>query len=108
MERIHVSVRARPLSVEDARSSPWRISGNSIFTANQSAKFEFGVLLPPTGLCGIIIVFFTDGNPQSIMHTPLPTSQQPYKTASHRVLNLHAPPPTQPIDLIATALRAKI
>ncbi|XP_055801402.1 kinesin-like protein KIN-7O isoform X2 [Solanum dulcamara] len=41
MERIHVSVRARPLSPEDAKSSPWRISGNSIFIPNQPAKFEF-------------------------------------------------------------------
>ncbi|XP_071909919.1 kinesin-like protein KIN-7O isoform X3 [Coffea arabica] len=42
MERIHVSVRARPLSPEDAKNSPWRISGNSIFLPNQtSCKFEF-------------------------------------------------------------------
>ncbi|KAI4386560.1 hypothetical protein MLD38_004485 [Melastoma candidum] len=41
MERIHVSVRARPLSVEDAQSSPWRISGNSIFIPNHYSKFEF-------------------------------------------------------------------
>ncbi|KAK4412869.1 Kinesin-like protein KIN-7O [Sesamum alatum] len=41
MERIHVSVRARPLSAEDAKSSPWRISGNSIFIPNQPSKFEF-------------------------------------------------------------------
>ncbi|XP_059297686.1 kinesin-like protein KIN-7O isoform X1 [Lycium ferocissimum] len=41
MERIHVSVRARPLLPEDAKSSPWRISGNSIFIPNQPAKFEF-------------------------------------------------------------------
>ncbi|CAI9782842.1 unnamed protein product [Fraxinus pennsylvanica] len=41
MERIHVSVRARPLSSEDARTSPWRISGNSIFIPNQPSKFEF-------------------------------------------------------------------
>nr|XP_018628862.1 kinesin-like protein KIN-7O isoform X2 [Nicotiana tomentosiformis] len=26
MQRIHVSVRVRPLSPEDAKSSPWRIS----------------------------------------------------------------------------------
>ena len=46
MERIHVSVRARPLSPEDAKNSPWRISGNSIFLPNQtSCKFEFGSLL---------------------------------------------------------------
>ncbi|XP_049392243.1 kinesin-like protein KIN-7O isoform X1 [Solanum stenotomum] len=41
MERIHVSVRSKPLSPEDAKSSPWRISGNSIFIPNQPAKFEF-------------------------------------------------------------------
>ncbi|KAL2501882.1 P-loop containing nucleoside triphosphate hydrolase superfamily protein [Forsythia ovata] len=41
MERIHVSVRARPLSSEDAKTSPWRISGNSIFIPNQPSKFEF-------------------------------------------------------------------
>ncbi|KAM7524434.1 hypothetical protein LguiA_014336 [Lonicera macranthoides] len=41
MERINVSVRARPLSPEDAKTSPWRISGNSIFIPNQPSKFEF-------------------------------------------------------------------
>ncbi|WOG87596.1 hypothetical protein DCAR_0206826 [Daucus carota subsp. sativus] len=41
MQRINVSVRARPLSPEDAKSSPWCISGNSIFIPNHSAKFEF-------------------------------------------------------------------
>ncbi|KAL5542546.1 hypothetical protein UlMin_010256, partial [Ulmus minor] len=41
MERIHVAVRARPLSPEDAKSSPWLISGNSIFLPNHSSKFEF-------------------------------------------------------------------
>uniref|UniRef100_A0A5B7BK84 Putative centromere-associated protein E isoform X3 n=1 Tax=Davidia involucrata TaxID=16924 RepID=A0A5B7BK84_DAVIN len=41
MERIHVSVRARPLSPEDAKNSPWRISGNSISIPNHSSKFEF-------------------------------------------------------------------
>ncbi|KAI5682714.1 hypothetical protein M9H77_03942 [Catharanthus roseus] len=41
MERIHVSVRARPLSPEDAKSSPWRISENSIYVPNQASKFEF-------------------------------------------------------------------
>ncbi|KAL8489358.1 hypothetical protein ACS0TY_025309 [Phlomoides rotata] len=41
MERIHVSVRARPLSAEDAKSSPWRLSDNSIFIPNQPTKFEF-------------------------------------------------------------------
>ncbi|KAL2501919.1 P-loop containing nucleoside triphosphate hydrolase superfamily protein [Forsythia ovata] len=44
MERIHVSVRARPLSSEDAKTSPWRISGNSIFIPNQPSKFEFGTV----------------------------------------------------------------
>ncbi|XP_020110350.1 kinesin-like protein KIN-7I isoform X2 [Ananas comosus] len=42
MERIHVAVRARPLSPEDAKSSPWRIAGDSIhLSSNQSTKFEF-------------------------------------------------------------------
>ncbi|XP_057785128.1 kinesin-like protein KIN-7O isoform X2 [Salvia miltiorrhiza] len=41
MERIHVSVRARPLSLDDAKASPWRISGNSIFIPNQPTKFDF-------------------------------------------------------------------
>ncbi|XP_010543512.1 PREDICTED: kinesin-like protein KIN-7O isoform X2 [Tarenaya hassleriana] len=42
MERIHVSVRARPLSPEDAKTSPWKISDNSIFTpSNPSSSFEF-------------------------------------------------------------------
>ncbi|KAK4404781.1 Kinesin-like protein KIN-7O [Sesamum angolense] len=41
MEIIHVSVRARPLPAEDAKASPWRISGNSIFIPNQPSKFEF-------------------------------------------------------------------
>ncbi|BFG14161.1 hypothetical protein CerSpe_004340 [Prunus speciosa] len=34
-------MRARPLSAEDAKPSPWRISGNSIFIPNHSSKFEF-------------------------------------------------------------------
>ncbi|VFQ71703.1 unnamed protein product [Cuscuta campestris] len=42
MERIHVSVRARPLSLEEAKTSPWRIAGNSIFFSNQpTTKFDF-------------------------------------------------------------------
>ncbi|KEH43131.1 putative plus-end-directed kinesin ATPase [Medicago truncatula] len=41
MERIHVTVRARPLSPEDAKTTVWRISGNSIFIPNHSSKFEF-------------------------------------------------------------------
>ncbi|CAH9068847.1 unnamed protein product [Cuscuta epithymum] len=42
MERIHVSVRAKPLSLEEAKTSPWRISGNSIFLSNQTGtKFDF-------------------------------------------------------------------
>ncbi|XP_042515640.1 kinesin-like protein KIN-7O isoform X2 [Macadamia integrifolia] len=40
-ERIYVTVRSRPLSPEDAKASPWRISGKSISLANQSTKFEF-------------------------------------------------------------------
>ncbi|CAN6204482.1 unnamed protein product [Urochloa humidicola] len=42
MERIHVAVRSRPLSPEDARSSPWRISGNTIaHSAQSSIRFDF-------------------------------------------------------------------
>ncbi|CAD6219253.1 unnamed protein product [Miscanthus lutarioriparius] len=42
MERIHVAVRSRPLPPEDARSSPWRISGNTIaHSAQSSTRFEF-------------------------------------------------------------------
>ncbi|CAJ2628863.1 unnamed protein product [Trifolium pratense] len=41
MERIHVTVRARPLSPEDAKTTLWRISDNSIFIPNQTSKFEF-------------------------------------------------------------------
>ncbi|CAJ1972094.1 unnamed protein product, partial [Sphenostylis stenocarpa] len=40
MERIHVSVRTKPLSQDDAKTSPWRISGNSIAIPNLT-KFEF-------------------------------------------------------------------
>ncbi|EFH56367.1 predicted protein [Arabidopsis lyrata subsp. lyrata] len=41
MERIHVSVRARPVSPEEAKTSPWKISSNSIFISNQPAfKFD--------------------------------------------------------------------
>ncbi|KAM0843491.1 hypothetical protein ACQ4PT_057675 [Festuca glaucescens] len=42
MDRIHVTVRARPLSAEDAQSSPWRISGNAVaLTTQPSTRFEF-------------------------------------------------------------------
>lgn len=41
MERIYVTVRARPLSPEDAKSSPWKISGNGISFNNSSFKFDF-------------------------------------------------------------------
>ncbi|KAK6289850.1 hypothetical protein POUND7_001391 [Theobroma cacao] len=41
MERINVAVRTRPLSPEDAKTSPWRISANSIFIPNHATKFEF-------------------------------------------------------------------
>uniref|UniRef100_M4CAQ8 Kinesin motor domain-containing protein n=1 Tax=Brassica campestris TaxID=3711 RepID=M4CAQ8_BRACM len=42
MERIHVSVRSRPLSTEDAKTSPWKISSDSIFMPNHSTlSFEF-------------------------------------------------------------------
>ncbi|CAM8963032.1 unnamed protein product [Rhodiola kirilowii] len=41
-QRIHVTVRARPLSSEDAKTSPWKICGNSIsFSNNNSSKFDF-------------------------------------------------------------------
>ncbi|CAN6576887.1 unnamed protein product [Malus baccata var. baccata] len=43
MERIHVTMRAMPLSAEDAKTSPWRIFGNSIAIPNHS-KFEFGTV----------------------------------------------------------------
>jgi centromeric protein E len=43
MDRIHVTVRARPLSAEDAQSSPWRISGNAVaLTTQPSTRFDFG------------------------------------------------------------------
>ncbi|KAF8094214.1 hypothetical protein N665_0367s0003 [Sinapis alba] len=42
MERIHVSVRSRPLSTEDAKTNPWRISSDSISMPNHSSlSFEF-------------------------------------------------------------------
>ncbi|XP_004497885.1 kinesin-like protein KIN-7O isoform X2 [Cicer arietinum] len=41
MERIHVTVRARPLSLDDAKTSLWKISGNSIFIPNHSSNFQF-------------------------------------------------------------------
>lgn len=44
MERIHVTVRARPLSLDDAKTSLWKISGNSIFIPNHSSNFQFGTL----------------------------------------------------------------
>lgn len=44
-EKIYVLVRARPLSPEDAKASPWRISENSIALTNlASTKFDFGKL----------------------------------------------------------------
>ncbi|KAI8567795.1 hypothetical protein RHMOL_Rhmol02G0149500 [Rhododendron molle] len=42
MERIHVTVRTRPLSPKDDKTSRWRIPGNSISNPNHSSKFEFG------------------------------------------------------------------
>ncbi|XP_047307060.1 kinesin-like protein KIN-7O [Impatiens glandulifera] len=41
MERIHVTLRARPLSEEEAKNSPWRINGNTISNHSHSSKFEF-------------------------------------------------------------------
>ncbi|KAL8162959.1 hypothetical protein V2J09_014448 [Rumex salicifolius] len=41
MDRIYVTVRARPLSPEDEKSCPWRICDNSISYHNQPYKFEF-------------------------------------------------------------------
>lgn len=45
MERINVTVRARPLSTEDAKTSPWRISSNSITFSCNSSKFDFGMFI---------------------------------------------------------------
>ena len=57
MERINVTVRARPLSPEDAKTSPWRISGNSIAFSNHSSKFDFGTfLLLSSPLCFLWLV----------------------------------------------------
>nr|GEV32322.1 kinesin-like protein KIN-7O [Tanacetum cinerariifolium] len=41
MERINVAVRARPLSPEDAKTSPWRIINNSIVFGTPPNKFDF-------------------------------------------------------------------
>ncbi|KAK1293600.1 Kinesin-like protein NACK2 [Acorus calamus] len=41
MTGIYVTVRAKPLSSEEAKTNPWRISGNSISLSNQPGKFEF-------------------------------------------------------------------
>ncbi|KAI3984185.1 hypothetical protein MKX01_011139 [Papaver californicum] len=41
MERIHVSVRPKPLTLEDSKSSSWRIYENSIAISNQPTEFEF-------------------------------------------------------------------
>ncbi|RZC83410.1 hypothetical protein C5167_046196 [Papaver somniferum] len=41
MERIHVSVRPKPLTLEDSKSSSWKINENSITIPNQPTKFEF-------------------------------------------------------------------
>ncbi|CAL5207567.1 unnamed protein product [Lathyrus oleraceus] len=49
MDRIHVTVRARPLSPEDAKTSLWRISGNSIFIPNHSSIFEFDQVFDENG-----------------------------------------------------------
>lgn len=57
MERIQVTVRARPLSPEDAKSSQWRISGNSIYLPNQSSIFEFDRVLG--GECRTVEVYQT-------------------------------------------------
>ncbi|XP_010413048.1 PREDICTED: kinesin-like protein KIN-7O [Camelina sativa] len=41
MERIHVSVRARPISEEEAKTSPWKTSSDTIFIPNHTAfKFD--------------------------------------------------------------------
>ncbi|PWA60705.1 reverse transcriptase domain-containing protein [Artemisia annua] len=44
MERINVAVRARPLSPEDAKTSPWRITNNSIVFGTPPIKFDFGIV----------------------------------------------------------------
>ncbi|XP_014502744.1 kinesin-like protein KIN-7O isoform X2 [Vigna radiata var. radiata] len=54
MEKIHVSVRAKPLSQDDAKTSPWRISGNSIAISNLS-KFDFDQIF--CGSCGTTEVY---------------------------------------------------
>ncbi|RZC79023.1 hypothetical protein C5167_003243 [Papaver somniferum] len=41
MERIHVSVRPKPLTLEDSKSSSWKINENCITIPNQPTKFEF-------------------------------------------------------------------
>ncbi|KAI3897684.1 hypothetical protein MKX03_019187 [Papaver bracteatum] len=41
MERIHVCVRPKPLTLEDSKSSSWKINENSIAIPNQPTKFEF-------------------------------------------------------------------
>lgn len=56
MERIHVTVRARPLSPADAKTSPWKISGNSIFIPNYPNKFEFGMFLLISLLCSSVFL----------------------------------------------------
>lgn len=62
MDRIHVSVRARPLSTEDAKTSPWKISSDSIFMPNHpSPAFEFGTLFsfqfsPPLSLRFLLLL----------------------------------------------------
>ncbi|QCD99399.1 centromeric protein E [Vigna unguiculata] len=54
MERIHVSVRAKPLSQDDAKTSLWRISGNSIAISNLS-KFDFDQIF--SGSCATAEVY---------------------------------------------------
>ncbi|XP_017405878.1 kinesin-like protein KIN-7O isoform X3 [Vigna angularis] len=54
MEKIHVSVRAKPLSQDDAKTSLWRISGNSIAIPNLS-KFDFDQIF--SGSCATAEVY---------------------------------------------------
>lgn len=58
MERIHVAVRSRPLSTEEAKTSPWKISSDSIFMPNHSTlSFEFGTFLSSFPSPSALVIF---------------------------------------------------
>lgn len=62
MERIYVTVRARPLTPEDAKTSPWRISSNSIsLSTNLASKFEFGTFPFLSTTVDFVSIFITSG-----------------------------------------------